>query len=1031
MSSSDKLPESGMPSTQKALDDSELIFSACYVSTATVPFTEADISKLVQKASLTNAKVGVTGLLCYHHQRFFQYLEGSFEAVTMLLQTIAEDERHDFITTLELPEQSERRFKDWSMMRVNSNSRGLSSLVESMIKLCEDISKSRLDPEGNKQSLLMLVDCVGRAPMKETIEADFAGRKIIVIGASAGGIEPTKYLLSNLPKNIDSSIIVVLHLSPDHDTVLHSILERVTGFNVCIAQEGDLLAPGKVLLIPPGKDLTVQNGAIRLSDQERIYSGNIPCPIDVVLCSLAEQYGRKVIGIILSGSGHDGARGVRVLHEAGGFILAQKPESAEFDSMPISAIESGAVNRVLDIEGIAALIKKIVDSRIFENEPQLSETEKVVVEQILQFVKDNGTDFSHYKRQTIINRLQRRRVLIDVESIEEYYALLLSSDTEKRSLVNDLLICVTDFFRDPAAWSVLRSEIELNVLPNLDEDEVVRVWIAGCATGEEAYSVGIMLSELLEQKNLDNDFKIYATDLSDDGIEKTSDGIYAHSALGNLNEHQIQRFFNKTTRGYEVSSELRKRTIATKHNLVQDAPFTRMHLVCCRNVLIYMDSELQTHVLKLLHFALQAGGVLFMGPSESTGLMSREFNVLSHEWNILSKIREFRIPLHLKDAPTEFKLPMSNSVSTGRTAPAEHKLEEDLYRLSLEVLCNVDRKTAVVLNEKREISLVIADQIGLLQVAMGSPGARLEKLLTKSLVPSVVTHLQQLQKMGKERVAIDALPGLDNQGAEITVDMDVTRLKATDAKEQWLITFKTSKADNLLPSVSALNLDLSSSDENPDVDVNAYNMLLLKHEKVANQLEDTRQVLFDTVQELEVLNDEQEAAREQLTATNEELQSTNEELQSVNEELYTVNFEYQAKIHELSDLTNDLNNLLRSTNLGVVFIDSQLNIRRLTDHALKILGVDNDDIKVPLEVISNRLGFAKLNEIVSRVITLGDTFETDLDYQNCPSRLHVGIYPYRVDSDLAQGVIITLLDLAEIKTFALEQLDATPEAEPV
>jgi len=453
----------------------EPLYSVCYVSSAMVPFNSVEVSALVQQSSIDNTKLGITGLLCYHEKRFFQYIEGPKPAVSTLLRKIKRDKRHDSMVVLELPEHDERRCQDWSMMRVSTSSRGLSSLVESMMKLCEDAVNDSTRSNSIDQSLLMLIDCVNRAPMKETIEADFAGRKIIVIGASAGGIEPTKQLLSQLPKDIDASIIVVLHLSPDHETVLHSILERVTGFNVGIAEEGELLAPGKVMLIPPGKDLVVQNGSIHLIEQSRINEGTVPNPIDVVLCNLAEQYGRRVIGVILSGSGHDGARGVKVLQEAGGFSLAQDPTSAEFDGMPNSAIESGAVNRVLDIEEIAILINKIVNSHVFEDDPQLTELEKSVVERILQCLKNSGTDFSHYKRQTIINRLQRRRVLLDVESLESYFALLNDSAVEQKALVNDLLICVTDFFRDPLAWVQLRTSVETNVLDGIERDEEIRV----------------------------------------------------------------------------------------------------------------------------------------------------------------------------------------------------------------------------------------------------------------------------------------------------------------------------------------------------------------------------------------------------------------------------------------------------------------------------------------------------------------------------------------------------------------------------
>jgi len=1003
---------------------SEEIHSLGYVSQVTSSMSAVKINELVAQASFFNGLHDITGVLFYYRKRFFQFLEGPRADVLPLMERIEADSRHTLVKTLHFTPTHSRRFNGWSMMRINTFSDSIESLVVSILHVFDESNSAKFASVPDQNKLGVLLERLNVGPVRDVLEQEAIGRKIIVIGASAGGIVAIKNLLCLLPKDIDASILIATHLAPNHKTVLHTILERETGIPVSLAEDGTLVVPGKVHLIPPSKNLGVVGGRIWTSDQRRIRktdknnrSSNkdlIPRPIDMLFDSVAHQYGRKVIGVILSGSGSDGTLGAKSLQEAGAIVLAQTPESAEYPSMPNSVIDAGLVSRILAPEEIARFITMTVKTGATNLDQELSNEEEECVDEILYVLAEHGSDFRLYKRKTISNRILRRKALAELDSLDELVDLIISSNEERQELQNDLLICVTSFFRDKAAWETLGRVVVKELLDKLSPTETLRVWVPGCATGEEAYTAAMLLLEIFESRNQPPNFLIFASDLSPVSLEFAKKSVYQESLVEGLNREFLQKYFTKIPEGYQVKTSVREKVIFAQHNLTSDPPFTNIHLACCRNVIIYMQPDLQFQVMKMLHFSLVKNGLLFLGPSESTGSISNEFNLSERKWNIHIKKDDRKLPLNLdKTAPIRHEKPQPRQVLSLSPSPTVD--EATMYRKSIEALCKAQEKTALILTGQRTVELIISDSIGLLEVASGQPGAGIEKLLVSSLVPTVVVNLQQLVKLDQDYVLFKDIECTDNHQETVRVDMEILKLKEESGSDGWLIACTKSKSE-------IQSNDRTSPDSATGIASSSGSHSSEAYKDLQKKLDETRQVLLETVHELESSKAEQQDALKQLTTANEELQSTNEELQSVNEELYTVNFEYQSKIHELSDLTNDLDNLVQCTDLGVVFISSDMTIRRYSEQAARIMDLDTSVIKSPVSLIAERLNFPALENQLSLVMSLAKAVECDIDYQGHRGRIHVGIYPYKIDSDIAQGAILTMLDLANLKSFSVDTM---------
>jgi len=980
------------------------MFSLCYVSELKPDIDDSEVFQLADLATGFGQSAHVTGYLSWNRSMLFQYLEGEKSEVQRLMASIEKDQRHAVIRKLELKQSSDRRFEDWYFRRLLGEDNHDISLSD----LLENVMRSMATPLFEESRISQLViNLLGKLSRNKNVEhrlfadesvnsIDDNAPTVFGIGASAGGLVHIQDLLEQVPTQLNAAFVVVQHLSPDYETLLDVILQRKTSMNVLEAEHGAKLEAGMVYLIPRGMDLRISDGCFVLSEQDRV-NESLQLPINKFFTSLAQEYGPKAIGIILSGTGTDGTHGARAIYEAGGIVIAQTPGTAEFDGMPTSVIDSGSVHQVLSPDAIVEQIIQIAQVATSNSSRTSLLSVSSLIDQIIQGLTDEKVDFSHYKKESIYRSIERRRILLACDSFEQYLSLLESTPKEKLKLRNDLLISVTSFFRDDDAWTELESEIIPKIASGLPNGDVIRVWVAGCATGEEAYSIAMLLSEFIAKSGRDLEYKIYATDLSDEAVSIAAAGVYSETVVQPLSNDRRDRFFKRTESGYLISKDIRERVIVAAHNMVKDTPFTRINLVSCRNVLIYMQPALQQQALKVLHYSLSVGGVLFLGASESIGSMQSEFGTRNREWNIFEKTRESRLPLHLNSN----MLHNAGSKTFVRKKVLAKPKVRNLHQEMMQMLAVSMQKTMLLVNDSRKVLMVGADPKGLLHVKTGEPSNDVSDMVIDGLGPTLTIAIQHSLQDHKT-VRYSGLRCRDKQLDTVRlIDLEVTPNELDDDEH----------GQSLL-----IVLGESPSDVGPSAEMPSNLRMIV--DSTQQQLDETREALQSTIQELEISDVQGQTANEQLVSANEELQSTNEELQSVNEELYTVNFEYQSKIHELSDLTHDLDNLLDSTNIGVIFLDSELKIRRYTARAAEVINILPQDVGRDFVDLANTLDFPDLDESIRRVKSLCEPHERDIKYKGDVARLHVGIHPYRVGTDLTQGVIITFLDLGDIKSYS-------------
>lgn len=971
---------------------------------AKTPLDRPMLKRLYDESVKRNRELGLTGYLSWKNNRFFQYLEGPENAIDEAVESIERDHGQKILRTLGLGPIDQRRFSQWDMLNISG-----SGMPDIRIQdLIEDVLKSTLDevfaePE-SRRLILEMLDQMSRLHKSNNsqskVQPDSAGidigRKppfVVVLGASAGGLTPLQSIVRSLKTDLDATFIVIQHFAPETESMMDMILQRVTAMQVRIASRDTLLEAGKIYVIPPGDNLEVVNGRFSLSKQQRI--GRSPqYTIDIGFRSVAREYGDKAIAVVLSGTGTDGSRGARVLYEAGGVVLVQSPETCEFDGMPKACIDTGMVHQVLAPTEIAELINNLDTESLHDSLTFLPSKRADYVKDIVAMLEDKDVDFTQYKSETLFRRIERRRMLANIATSDDYLRYVKSSPEEREELRDDILITVTSFFRDADAWERLKESVLPLINSELTPGETFRVWVTACSTGEEAYSVAIVLTELLETLDKKIDFKIYATDIERRALEHASAGIYSERSLEHVNEARRDRFFERKTGGYIVSRNIRENVIFAPHNFIKNAPFTRMHLVTCRNVLIYMQPELQQIAIKMLHFALNVHGILFLGPSETLGNLQSEFYPVQREWNQYKKLRNLRLPLHLSVERFRDSAREPSSV----VQPLHMKSEPEgtgLIRLSLDALSQYTGNTNLLVDASRTIMMVISDPAGLLQVHRGEPTLDVAKMVPVSLRASMTFAISRAFKE-LTPVAHRQLTCQPIGRTERVVDVEVIpHMPLGENGAQYAL---------VIISDPAVRNAGNSDGQAPDIaDSSQIDQLKL-------ELEETKRALESAINELESSSDEQRSVNEQLSAANEELQSTNEELQSVNEELYTVNFEYQTKIQELSDLNHDLDNLLDSTNLGVIFLDSDLRIRRFTDVATQTVNLLPSDIGRPFVDLAHNLRYSELMNDMKRVLATGKSITREIS-RNDIDHLHVGIHPYRADSALAKGVLIMFRDI--------------------
>ena len=844
---------------------------------------------------------------------------------------------------------------------------------------------------------------------------------IIGIGASAGGLEAFELFFKTMPSDSGMAFVLVPHLDPGHASMLSDILQRNTPMPVHEAGDQTQIEPDHVYIIPPGRDMTIFHGVLNLSIPDP--SRGLRLPIDSFFRSLAEDLGERAICIILSGSGSDGTLGLRAIHGAGGIAFVQDPQTAKYDGMPSSAVQTGLATYVLPVDKIPgqliAYVRTIADTGI-PPAPQVR-TELNALRRITMLLRTRtGNDFSHYKQSTIRRRIERRMAVHNLNDMDAYARYLAENASEVRILFTELLINVTSFFRDRDAFEALGREALSRLFLNKPEHYTFRIWVPGCASGEEAYSLAMLFLEYMEETKQEFRLQIYATDIDDDAIATARAGWYPQNISIDVSADRLLRFFTREETGYRIKKSVRERVVFAIQNVIKDPPFTKMDLISCRNLLIYLEPELQNQVIPAFHYALKPDGILFLSPSESIGNFLDLFMSLDKKWRIyaVKPSSSSTRTLVARRFSWAGDLPEKDS---GRGALAM-KEKKNFAELTRRVLLQSFAPPSVITDNAGNILYVHGDTGKYLKPAPGQISTSVIDMAREGLAPELRLAIQNAAAWKKPGIIKDLQ--VKTNGGMHGIDLMVRPLADPDAAEGLLlISFLDVPESSKKPHVRAKRG--TTSEESKRV------------EELEQELAFTKENLQATIEEMQAANEELKSTNEELQSTNEELQSTNEELetskeelQSVNEEIVTVNAELQAKIEQLTGIRNDMKNLLDNVNIGTIFLDDRLAIRRFTRDATRVFRLAAADTGRPLADIRPLVMDADLIADAAAVLDSLIPLERQVQTTNHEWFL-ARILPYRTLENVIDGVVLTFTDITALKAVEAQIKIAREYAESI
>jgi two-component system CheB/CheR fusion protein len=824
--------------------------------------------------------------------------------------------------------------------------------------------------------------------------------RVVGIGASAGGLDALEALFKQMPARTGLAFVVIQHLSPDYKSLMPEILAHRTPMKVVQAEDGQQVEADCVYLIPPRMELRLEQG--RLSVEVRRMTDGIYLPIDSFFHSLAEEQGPGAVAIILSGTGSDGTRGAQAIKDAGGLVMVQDPETAEFDGMPNSVITAQLADFVMEPEALPAQMLRCV-------RPGLEPVPAAPVEEdenrrhyhtIQKAVKEaSGLDLDWYKPSTLSRRIGRRMALAQVSNLEQYAGLVRDDASEARTVAKEVLIGVTRFFRDVKAWDALRT---LVLSPLVQDAHArhggIRIWNVGCATGEESYTLAIVLARLRTQHGCPNlPIKIFGTDINRQAIRYACEGRYPESIGDEVAGDDLASWFACDEGGYRVTPTIRNMVVFAEHNALVDPPFGRLDLTICRNMLIYLKPEMQERLLKTFQYALRPGGYMMLGPSETLGGLSRGFRALSGTWKIYESLHVDRPPLDRVLGQTPRRktvvVPRAKSPEPRFSTP---KHSDDAERV-FTALADGYIPAAVVVDEHHQVQHVLGDVSRFVTLQPGRCDLDLLKMVDAELAATLSAGLYR-SRGAKDDVVYSNVQIACREGP-VTVDLRIRPIR-TDGLQirRFAIYFDPCDKPGAGPA------------QHVDVDDTSRQRI----RDLQRELHFSKENLQATMEEMESSNEELQATNEELIVSNEELQSANEELQSVNEELHTVNDEYQKKIEELTRLTEDLDNIIRVNDVGTVFLDEQLNIRKFTQPTQKYLNVLEQDLGRPVEHLSHTLDYDSFSEDLRGVAENPRRIERQVEASDGRHVL-VRMDAYRGPQGSAQdGVLVTFFDVTEL-----------------
>ncbi len=833
-----------------------------------------------------------------------------------------------------------------------------------------------------------------RKPKHPADEAAASAGYVIGIGASAGGLEAINEFFDNIPTDTGFSFVVIQHLSPDYKSLMAELLAKHTSMQVVEAEDDMPLKPNSIYLIPTKKILTLKAGKLKLHDKVRNNHPNTT--IDSFFESLAKEKGEKAVGIILSGTGSDGSRGIAAIKTHGGTVIVQDPATAEFDGMPNRAIATGFADLILAPQMMGdETIHFLREAPLIRSFNQLNNQEEAIIADILNLVfKVTQHDFSHYKRPTLNRRLAKRMAERGMKTLREYYDHLSRHTDEVKALCREFLINVTRFFRDEEAFEMIRSAVIPSLFANKEVGDTIKVWVVAASTGEEAYSLAMLFEEYIElKKRHDINVKIFATDVDQPAIDIASKGVYSEEAVKSVSPDRIKRFFLKEGNAYKISPALRKTVVFARHDITKDPPFSKIDLLTCRNMLIYMNPLLQKNVLQKFHFSLNEDGYLFLGSSENIGVLKDVMTEVDKKWKI------FRCISKIKTGEYEAFLNPADKTGLQLPSPKAKNALSNIAEIFKDTLLDEYQFAGIFVDREFEVKQAIGAFKNFLSFPEGNFNFNLLKLVPPDLSVVLSTCIRKAikdnEKVVQKRVKVET--GKKHTFVNIVVK---PYLNQKAYLQPFLFVILSEAEQELKP----LSRNTSS----------AKDITGRKIEELEHELRDTKANLQAVIEEIESANEELQSSNEEIISANEELQSTNEELQSLNEELHTVNVEHQLKIKELIELNDDLTNYFNNSEVGQILIDRNLVVRKFTPFAKKQVNLIESDIGRSITDISTNFRDDGFIQRIRSVMTTGKRQEEEIVMDEGSSYL-MRIAPfYRQDKSI-DGVVVNFIDITELK----------------
>lgn len=840
---------------------------------------------------------------------------------------------------------------------------------------------------------------------------------VIGIGASAGGLEAIELFLQHVPPSSGMAFVIVQHLDPTHKGIMVELLQRVTAMPVCQVSDRLEIEPDHVYVIPPNHDMTILHGVLHLLDMVR--PRGLRLPIDFFFRSMADDLQHHAVGVILSGMGSDGTLGLRAIKEKGGGVFVQDPVSAKFDGMPRSAIDEGLADVVAHVEELPAQIiaylkhiPVIAGHTIAQKERSSSSLEKIVI--LLR--TQTGHDFSYYKKNTIYRRIERRMGIHQIEKISDYVRYLQENPYEIELLFKELLIGVTSFFRDPDAWDALQTLVIPSILASRHSGGVIRAWVAGCSTGEEAYSLAIVFREVFASCKPSGNFRlqIFATDLDRDAIEKARSGIFPPNISADVSPQRIRRFFEKDDRGYRITREIRETIVFAPHNVIMDPPFTKLDIIVCRNLLIYMEQELQKKLLLLFHYSLNPGGTLFLGSAETVGTNAHLFEPIDSKFRLFrhhpQSVRSMNVDFPASFAPSHKDFP---ELPERRFPAAISGI--NLQSLTEQLILRHFAPAAVLTTDQGDIIYISGRTGKYLEPAAGKANLNVFAMAREGLRYELSLLFGRVLRQKGEIVKTGLSVGT-NGGSQI-FDLTVKLVEKPESlKGMVLIVFSDVAGNRSAVAEGGSIAPGDAGERRPG-------SLEEDLRQARDEILALREEMQTTEEELKSSNEEMQSANEELQSTNEELTTSKEEMQSLNEELQTVNQELQAKVSDLTLASNDMKNLLNSTDIATLFLDDELNIRRFTNRTVGIIKLIASDIGRPITDIVTDMHYPELADDAREV--LNSLVFSEKQVSASDGRwFTVRIMPYRTQENRIDGLVLTFNDISVAKNLERKLLES-------